>query len=77
MQVTSQTKIEKVHITMPNMFVKQEASVILTLAYILPFITGELFPVMDPYYHNFLACMKITIAAFSPYADETTAGELE
>ena len=70
-------EIEKVHITMPNMFVKQKASVILTLTYILPIILGELFHVIDPYYRNFLGCMKITIAAFSPYADETMAGELE
>ena len=70
-------EIEKVHITMPNMFVKQKASVILTLTYILPIILGELFRVIDPYYRNFLGCMKITIAAFSPYADETTVGELE
>ena len=70
-------EIEKVHITMPNMFVKQKASVILTLTYILLIILGELFPVIDQYYRNFLSCMKITIAAFSPYADETTAGELE
>ena len=69
--------IEKVHITMPNMFLKQKASVILTLTYILPIITGELFTIVDPYYRNFLACMKITIAAFSPCADETMAGELE
>ena len=48
------------------MFVKQKASVILTLAYILPSILGELFPVIDWYYCNFLGCMKITIAAFSP-----------
>ena len=68
---------EKDHITMPNMFLKQKASVILTLTYILPIITGELFNVVDPYYRNFLACMKITIAAFSPYADETMPGELE
>ena len=70
-------EIEKVHITMPNMFVKRKASVILTLTYILPIILGELFCVIDPYYHNFLGCMKITIAAFSPYTDETTVGELE
>ena len=69
--------IEKVHITMPNMFLKQKASVILTLTYISPIITGELFTIVDPYYRNFLACMKITIAAFSPCADETMAGELE
>ena len=69
--------IEKVHITMPNMFLKQKANVILTLTYILPIITDELFNVVDPYYRNFLACMKITIAAFSPYADETMVGELE
>ena len=62
---------------MPNMFLKQKASVILTLTYILPIITGELFMIVDPYYRNFLACMKITIAAFSPCADETMAGELE
>ena len=43
-------EIEKVHITMPNMFVKQKASVILTLTYILPIILGELFHVIDPYY---------------------------
>ena len=60
---------------MPNMFLKQKASVILTLAYILPIITGELFNIVDPYYRNFLACMKITIGTFSPYTDETTAGE--
>ena len=70
-------EIEKAHITMPNTFVKQKASVILTLAYILPIILGELFHVVDPYYHNFLGCMKITITAFSPYADETTVEELE
>ena len=70
-------EIEKVHITMPNMFVKQKESVILTLTYILPIILGELFCVINRYYHNFLGCMKITIAAFSPYADETTVGELE
>ena len=40
-------EIEKVHITMPNMFVKQKARVILTLTYILPIILGELFPVID------------------------------
>ena len=40
--------IEKVHITMPNMFLKQKASVILTLTYILPIITGELFMIVDP-----------------------------
>ena len=70
-------EIEKVHITMPKMFVKQKASVILTLTYILPIILGELFCVVDPYYCNFLGCMKITIAAFSPYTDETMVGELE
>ena len=58
------------------MFLKQKASVILTLTYILP-ITGELFTIVDPYYRNFLACMKITIAVFSPCADETMAHELE
>ena len=56
---------------------KQKASVILTLTYISPIITGELFNIVDPYYRNFLACMKITIAVFSPYADETMAGELK
>ena len=59
------------------MFLKQKASVILTLIHILPIITSELFHDVDPYYHNFLACMKITITAFSPYADKTTVGELE
>ena len=69
--------IERVHITMPNIFIKQKASAILTLVYILPIIMSELFDDVDPYYCNFLACMKITITAFSPYADETTAGDLE
>ena len=69
--------IERVHIIMPNMFIKQKASVILTLVYILPIIMSELFNDVDPYYRNFLACMKMTITAFCPYADETTAGELE
>ena len=35
---------------------------------------SELFNDVDPNYRNFLACMKMTIIAFSPYADETTAG---
>ena len=38
---------------------------------------GELFMIVDPYYRNFHACMKITIASFSHCADETMAGELE
>ena len=57
-------EIEKVNITMPKMFVKPKPSVILTLKYILPIILGGLFHVIDPYYRNFLGCMKITIAAF-------------
>ena len=71
-------EIEKAHITLPNMFIKQKASVILTLTYILPLILGEICTCeIDPNYQNFLACMKIVMVAFSPYADETTAGELE
>lgn len=71
--------IEKKHITAPAMFVKQKASSILTLSYILPLILGELFQdeEMDPHYKNFLRCMKITCIAFSPYADKTLAGVLE
>lgn len=69
-------RIEKKHITMPAMFIKQKASVILTLSYILPLILGEVCE-MDPFYRNFLACMKITCVAFSPYVDKTTAAELE
>ena len=55
--------IERVHITLPNMFLKQKASVILTLVYILPIIMSELFDDVDPYYHNFLSCMKMTITS--------------
>ena len=70
-------EIEKVHVTMPKMFLKQKASVILTLVYFLPIVVGELIEEIDPYYCNFIACMKIATAAFSPYADKTEAGELE
>lgn len=62
--------IESKHLK--NLFVKQKASSILTLSYILPLILGEVCEV-DEWYRNFLACMKITWAAFTPYAVKDTA----
>ena len=70
-------EIEKGQITLPKMFIKQKASVILTLVYVMPIILGEVIDTSDPYYRNFLGCTKIVVSSFSPFADKTTAGELE
>ena len=68
--------IEKVHIQ--NVAIKQKASTMLLLAYIMPLFLGRF---MDPLehtrYHHFLLMVVITKLAFTPFADKTTAGNLE
>jgi hypothetical protein len=62
-----------------NLHIKQKASVMLHLAYILPFILSNIegVNVDDPFYRNIIGLIKITCTIFSPYADVTTAGELD
>ena len=62
-----------------NAHIKQKASSMLTLCYILPFILGKVQGVdwHDQHYRNLLGLVKITCIAFSPFADKTAAGELE
>jgi hypothetical protein len=68
--------IERRHI-IDNSFIKQKASCLLTMCYVLPIILGEVNEETDPYYHHFLGVIKITLLAFSPNVDAATADHLE
>lgn len=69
--IITQKHIEK------DVHVKQKASCMLTLAYILPLVLGNVFPETDKHYRHLLGMIKIICCAFSPLADDATAGELE
>ena len=57
--------------------IKQTAATQLTLSYILPFILGEKFNILNPYYKNFMHLVAIVQLCTSPYATADTAGELQ
>lgn len=61
-----------------NEYIKQKASVTLTLAYVLPIILSDVCDVAeDEYYRNFVAMAKIVVSAFSSLADTAFPSELE
>jgi hypothetical protein len=57
--------------------VKQTASGMLTLCYILPHIIGDRFPANDLHYSNFICMIQIVQLCFTPVCDTTTAGQLQ
>lgn len=63
------------HVT-ENDTVKQKASAMLTLAYILPFILGEMVDLGNKHYRHLLSLINITISCFSPLVDVGTESEL-
>lgn len=56
--------------------VKQKASSMLTLAYILPFFLGRHVDETDEKYENLLTLIRITVICFKPIVDVTTSGVL-
>ena len=56
---------------------RQNAACILSLTYILPIILRNLAPRIGKLYQLFMNICRITTIAFSPFADENTAGELQ
>lgn len=59
-----------------NIFVKQKAACMLTMAYVLPIILGDYLEAENPYYRHLLGIIQIVLTAFSPFADDTTPAEL-
>ena len=56
--------------------IKQKASSMLVMAYILPLFLGQYLDERDERYNNLLSLIRITCMCFNPVCDETTAGVL-
>ena len=66
--------IEKKHIK--DEHIKQKASSMLTIAYMLPFFLGLFLDEDDARYNNLLCMIRITCTCFKPVVDATCAGVL-
>jgi hypothetical protein len=60
-----------------NKFVKQKAASMLLLCYTLPHIIGDVFDDDDVYYKHFMSMVQIVQLSMLPFADATSAGQLE
>ena len=67
--------IEAKHIK-KDQHIKQKASCMLVLSYILPFFLGQYLDETDPRYRNLLCLIRITCMCFKPVVDETCVGVL-